>query len=125
MTRKQYQIDPASAKVFAERVFESGHIISNQRQQRVIAALARRGAVGVSPLELAERESPGNVRGVNTWGGAFTVLRQSGDIVALDEVRRGHHVYVLPEHVEGRATWPGYHHHGHCDTCTCFERESA
>jgi hypothetical protein len=57
--------------------------------------------------------------GKSRSGSPLTRLHKEGRLVALAERRDGHHVYVLPEHVNGRETWPGYRHKGHCATCSC------
>jgi hypothetical protein len=105
--------------------YPSGHKTPKERQQKVLAAVNDAGLVGLTPREFAKRMTPGDVSAVNGWGGAFTVLRQEKFIVALDERREDHHVYVMEENVAGRKTWPGYRHKGtviivkHCATCTC------
>lgn len=110
----------------------SGHKTPKEKQQRVLVALARAGRDGLTSRELAKVETPGDVSAVSAWGSAFTVLHQENLIAALAERRDAHHVYVMPEHVGDRATWPGYRHRGsgqivvitkHCRTCTCPEEE--
>ena len=103
-----------------EYEFPSGHKITNERQLRVLDVLEEVGSWGITAREMAQAEWAGDVSGVNNWGGPMTVLRQHGIIVALSETRERHHVNVLPEFVEGRTIWPGYHHTGHCLTCTCW-----
>jgi hypothetical protein len=107
-----------------ERQFLSGHTITNVRQLRVLRALIDAGDYGLTSRELAQVESRGDVSGVANWGGAFTILRQQGHIVALQERRESHHVYVMPNRVGDRDTWRGYTHSGgHCATCTCDQRD--
>jgi hypothetical protein len=107
--------------------FPSGHKNPSEKQLRVLEAVKEAGWHGLTSREWAQIQSPGgDVSGVNGWGGCFTHLHQEGWISALAEPRDGHHPYVLPEVVMGRATWPGYRHKGstmiivkHCATCTC------
>lgn len=115
--------------------YPSGHKNPTEKQLQVLAALKDAGWRGLTTREWAEIKSPGgDVSAVSGWGGCFTVLHQEGLISALADQREGHHVYVLPEWVMERTTWPGYRHKGtvtvikplvivkHCETCTCEEK---
>lgn len=72
------------------------------RQQRVLAILARLGAEGTTWKELAA---------ATDWhhgqaSGALSVLHKVGKVARLTERRNRCQVYVLPEHVNGRDTAP-------------------
>ena len=114
-----------------DREYPSGHKTPKEKQQKVLAALAWAGRDGLTSREFAKMENPGDVSAVNGWGGAFTLLRQEHSIVALAQRREDHHVYVLPQHIDDRQTWPGYRHKGsgvvivtHCVTCTCGKEKN-
>lgn len=113
--------------------YPSGHKTPREKQQKVLLALSSAGGYGMTSREMAKIETPGDVSAVTAWGSCFTVLHQEKLIVALKETREDHHVYVTPDNVAGRPTWPGYRHKGtkiivrsvviikHCKTCTCEE----
>jgi hypothetical protein len=103
--------------------YPSGHKTPKEKQQKVLDRLAEYGPYGLTSREMAQISTPGDVSAVNGWGSCFTVLRQEKQIVALQERREDHHVYVMPQWLMGRDTWPGYRHRGHCATCTCEEEK--
>jgi hypothetical protein len=74
-----------------------------RRQQQVLATLEEAGPAGMTALEL--RNSWGETN-PNKVSPACTVLHKEGLIVRLQERRGRHHVYVLPEYVDGRAEEP-------------------
>src|SRR5262252_855534 len=93
--------------------YESGHKTPREKQQQVLTALARVGRAGLTSREFAKIMTPGDESAVNGWGSAFSVLhKQEHLIVALAERREDHHVYVMPEYIDDRLTWPGYEHKG-------------
>jgi hypothetical protein len=116
--------------------YPSGHKSPKEKQQKVLVALTSAGYHGLTSREMAERENPGDVSAGSAWGSCFTNLHQEGSIKALAEHRNGNHVYVMPNQVWDRETWPGYRHKGtqivtetetifivrHCETCTCEEK---
>lgn len=110
-----------------DHVYPSGHKTPREKQQKVLAALTQAGFTGMTSREMAQHETPGDVSAVNGWGSCFTTLHQEKLIIALAKLREDHHVYVMPEYVRGRETWPGYRHRGttiktiviHCRTCAC------
>jgi hypothetical protein len=115
--------------------YDSGHKTPREKQQKVLTALARVNGDGLTSREMAEIEDPGNVSAGTGWASCFSVLHQEKLVACLTAKREGYRIYLLPEFVYGRETWPGYRHKGtvvetktiiitrteHCATCTCEE----
>lgn len=114
-----FVVDERTLRRYRTWEFESGHKVTSDRQKQAIVSLLSAGTAGLTARELAQQMNPSDVSGVNGWGSPLTLLRQQGVVVALEDQRQSHHVYVLPEYAGDRPTWPGYRHRGHCATCTC------
>jgi hypothetical protein len=102
--------------------YESGHQTRLSTIQMTMSIIAAKGSRGVTARELGRLLWPDDTSGKSRAGSPLTRLNQEGKLVALMTKREGHHVYVLPERVEGREVWHGYRHRGHCATCTCDEQ---
>lgn len=75
---------------------------ASERQRRILARLEGRGAKGATWREVGTLE--GLHHGQVT--GSLSNLHKAGKIVRLVEKRDRCSVYVMPEHVEGRASVP-------------------
>lgn len=116
---KRFRLNEDDLPTFREWQFQSGHRVTNARQQRALVAMLRRGGRGVTALELARRTDPTDETAIVRWAPAFSLLHKAGIAVKLEEKRDGYAVYVLPEHVNGRATVAHYLYH--CPGCRCAE----
>lgn len=99
--------------------YDSGHKTRLSKILATLALVGKSGRRGMTSRELGAALYGNDISSKSRSGAPLTRLHKTGRLVALAERRDGHHVYVLPEHVNGRETWPGYRHHGHCETCTC------
>lgn len=73
----------------------------------IVEDIRRRGVRGTTTEEASYRL---NVA-VNSYTGRRSELLKRGVIERLAEKRGGQHVYVMPDHVEGRETAPYVPHH--------------
>lgn len=103
--------------------YESGHKTRLSTLISAMALLTAAGEDGMTARDMGEKIWPGDTSGKSRAGGVLTRLHKEARIAALEDKREGHHIYVRREFVRGRSTWSGYRHHGHCETCTCFDNE--
>ena len=68
----------------------------------ILDDIRRRGARGTTSEEASYRVNVG----INSYTGRRTELHRRGVIERLAERRDGQHVYVMPEFVDGRETYP-------------------
>jgi hypothetical protein len=99
--------------------YDSGHRTRLSKVAETLTLVAASGPRGMTSRELGAALWPHDTSGKSRAGSPLTRLHKDGRLVALVEQRDGHHVYVMPEHVNGRETWAGYRHRGHCATCSC------
>lgn len=99
--------------------YDSGHRTRLSKVLETLNLIAASGARGMTSRDLGAALYPADTSGKSRAGSPLTRLHKEGRLVALAEQRDGHHVYVLPEHVNDRETWPGYRHRGHCASCSC------
>lgn len=104
--------------------YDSGHKARLSRVMQTLSLIAAAGPRGMTSREVGTALYGDDTSGKSRSGGVLTPLHKEGRLVALAERRAGHHVYVMPEHVNGRETWPGYRHKGHCATCCCADANS-
>lgn len=104
--------------------YDSGHKTRLSKVMQTLALVDATGRRGMTSRELGTALYGDDTSGKSRSGSPLTRLHQTGRLVALVEQRDGHHIYVTPEHVNGRATWPGYRHKGHCATCSCADAHS-
>jgi hypothetical protein len=84
----------------AEREAEDGTMAD--RQARILQALALAGPMGRTVVDLRD----GNANHHGKTSSALTSLHKDGRIARLVEKRNNSHVYVLPEHLDGRTNVP-------------------
>lgn len=99
--------------------YDSGHKTRLSTIVRTLNIAAATGPDGITARELGAALWPDDTSGKSRAGSPLSRLHKEGRLVALMERREGHHIYVLPGHVNGRTIWQGYRHRGHCATCTC------
>lgn len=68
----------------------------------ILSDIARRGVRGTTTEEASYRLSVG----LSSYTGRRSELHRRGVIERLAEMRDGQHVYVMPEFVNGRETYP-------------------
>lgn len=86
------------------RLDSSGQTASRQVLVRAHVSLA--GPRGITAPEICELTGLDR----NSIAPSLTILHGAGDLACLLERRGGCHLYLLPEHVQGRATRPPGRH---------------
>lgn len=74
----------------------------------IVEDIRRRGTRGTTTEEASYRLNVG----LSSYTGRRSELHRRGVIERLEEKRDGQHVYVIPDHVEGRPTRPYTPHRG-------------
>lgn len=82
---------------------------ARRRQNAILRYLAERGSKGATVVDVkrAPVESAGPMlsdefKHHGTASGTLSILHRAGRIARLSEIRDKAHVYVLPEHIDGR-----------------------
>jgi hypothetical protein len=84
---------------------ESKAATAKRRQNQMLAYLARRGRDGATVVDVKRDAGPDAAPEFahhGTASGTLSILHRSGQIARLTETRDKAHVYVLPEHIDGR-----------------------
>lgn len=102
--------------------YDSGHKTRLSTVQTTLNLIAAAGERGMTSRDLGTALYGDDTSGKSRSGSPLSRLHKDGRLAALEERRDGHHIYVTPESVNGRETWAGYRHKGHCASCTCADR---
>lgn len=84
---------------------ESKAASAKRRQRQMLAYLARRGHDGATVVDVKRDAGPDaapEFKHHGTASGTLSILHRTGQIARLTETRDKAHVYVLPEHIDGR-----------------------
>lgn len=98
-------------------VAHNGHKITSESQRRCYRFVARAGWEGATVAEVREAAAKHGYHHGNI-SGPLSILHGFKALALLQEKRGGNHIYVLPEHVDGRPTRPKKRR-SHCPGCRC------